>query len=93
MLAGLVLAGMLIAPSVAAESMAMRDYHLLGVGMSEAEVLYRVGPPDRESVLNDGFFGPSGFVWYYIPSKPRGWITEIIFDPRGRIKDMKRYKP
>lgn len=76
-----------------AESMAMRDYHLLDIGMSEAEVLHRVGPPDHETVVNDGFFGPSGFVWYYIPTEPRGWITEIIFDSHGRIKDTRRYKP
>lgn len=71
----------------------MRDYHLLDIGMSQAEVEYRVGPPDRESVLGDGLHGPTRIIWYYIPDKDNGWISEIIFDAHGRIRDLKRYKP
>lgn len=88
------LAVLVLLPSrVTAEAMAMRDYHFLDTGMSQAEVLYRVGPPDRESVFGDGIHGASRIIWYYIPSNSRGWITEIIFDSNGVIRDTKRYKP
>ncbi len=83
----------LLPPSVSADSLSMRDYHLLDIGMSQAEVEYRVGPPDRESVLGDGIHGPTRIIWYYIPDAANGWISEIIFDSHGRIRDLKRYKP
>lgn len=77
-----------------ADTMPMRDYHLLDIGMSQAEVEYRVGPPDRESVFHSGpYGGPGKIIWYYIPRNPNGWITEIIFDSNGEIKNTKRYKP
>lgn len=81
------------AVSVHADTMPMRDYHLLDIGMSQAEVLYRVGPPDRESVFEGGYHGTTKVIWYYIPNHPGGWITEVIFDSHGEIKDTKRYKP
>ncbi len=73
----------------------MRDFHLLDTGMSQAEVLYRVGPPDRESVFDGGYHGgPTKIIWYYIPARSASaWITEIIFDGNGEIQDTKRYKP
>ncbi|MCS3902726.1 hypothetical protein J2T55_000730 [Methylohalomonas lacus] len=76
-----------------ADSLDLRDYSLLDTGMSQAEVEYRVGPPDRESVLGDGIHGPTRIIWYYIPASANGWISEIIFDSHGRIRDLKRYKP
>lgn len=83
----------LFSPPLPADAMAMRDYHLLDTGMSQAEVLHRVGPPDQESVFDGGYYGPAKVIWYYMPQRSSGWITEIIFDSNGRIKDMKRYKP
>lgn len=91
--AGLLLLAVWLSPVATADGMAMRDYHLLDNDMSQAEVLQRVGPPDRESVFGDGVFGPTRIIWYYIPSARDGWITEIIFDAQGRIRDTKRYKP
>lgn len=85
---------LVLSPSqAAAEAMAMRDYHFLDTGMSQAEVLYRVGPPDQESVFGDGIYGASKIIWYYIPNNSDDWITEIIFDSNGRIRDTRRYKP
>ena len=90
----LLLCGSLPGTPLFADSMPMRDYHLLDIGMSQAEVEFRVGPPDRESVFNGGpYSGPTKIIWYYIPDSPNGWITEIIFNSNGRINDMKRYKP
>lgn len=83
----------LLPPTAGADSLGMRDYHLLDIGMSQAEVEYRVGPPDRESVFGDGIYGPTRVIWYYIPDRDNGWISEIIFDAHGRIRDLKRYKP
>lgn len=78
-----------VAAPAAADTMPMRDFHLLDIGMSQAEVEYRVGPPDRESVFDGGFHGgPTKIIWYYIPDNPNGWITEIIFDSHGRIRDI-----
>ena len=88
------LGGSLLSLPSVADTMPMRDYHLLDIGMSQAEVEYRVGPPDRESVFHGGYHGgTTKIIWYYIPDGPNGWITEIIFDARGRIKDTRRYKP
>lgn len=93
MTAAFALSGWLTFGPGRADTMAMRDYHLLDIGMSQAEVEYRVGPPDRESVLDGGLYGVTKTIWYYIPKGPNGWITEITFDANGRIKDKKRYKP
>jgi len=89
----LLLAVVLAVPPARADTMPMQDFHLLDIGMSQAEVLYRVGPPDRETVFDGGHHGVTRVIWYYIPHRPNGWITEIIFDSHGRIKDTKRYKP
>ena len=37
---------------VIAGSVAMRDYNLLSTGMTEAEVLYRLGPYDHEMMIS-----------------------------------------
>lgn len=90
----LLAAGLAAISQAHADTMPMRDFHLLDIGMSQAEVEYRVGPPDRESVFDGGYYGgPRKIIWYYIPQNPNGWITEIIFDSHGKIKDTKRYKP
>ncbi|MDN5882960.1 MAG: hypothetical protein L0H37_11385, partial [Nitrosospira sp.] len=75
-------------PSASA-AMDMRDYNLLDIGMSLAEVEVRVGPPDRETVYGYG----DKIIWYYLPDSQNGWITEIIFNSGGRVNNLKRYKP
>lgn len=75
-------------PSASAD-MDMRDYHLLDIGMSLAEVEVRVGPPDREVVYSFG----DRIIWYYLPDSKYGWITEIIFNSGGRVNNLKRYRP
>jgi len=89
----LLAAGLAAMSQAHADTMPMRDFHLLDIGMSQAEVLYRVGPPDHETVFGGSIHGITRVIWYYIPQNPNGWITEIIFDSHGRIKNTKRYKP
>jgi len=80
--------------SVTADMIPMRDFILLKTGMSEAEVIYRVGPFDYESVNTDYYNNVISKIWYYIPAD-RGsdkWITEIVIDRKGRIKALERYR-
>lgn len=75
----------------------MSDYILLSRGMSEAEVLYRVGPPDHETVASDNHHHILKKTWYYIPSQSevsnRQWITEIVFSGNGKVRSLDRFKP
>jgi hypothetical protein len=83
------------APSVTADAIALQDFIYLQRGMTEAEVLYRVGPYDYESVYTDGYHNVIRKVWHYIPQGggPNRWITEIEFDRSGRVSNLERYKP
>lgn len=77
-----------------ADMIAFRDYIQLKNGMSEAEVLYRAGPADYESLSTDRHHNILRRVWYYIP--PGGgsdaWITEIEFDRSGSVQSLQRYR-
>ena len=80
-----------------ADSVDMRDYNLISNGMSEAEVLYRLGPYDHETEATGFFNNIQHRTWYYIPRQDedsnRKWITEIRFDSHGRVTARDRYKP
>ncbi|MGE0383733.1 MAG: hypothetical protein AB7Q97_03330 [Gammaproteobacteria bacterium] len=96
----LILAGVLLAAldshgQARAAAVDLRKFSLIVEGMSEAEVMYRLGPFDRESVLQDGHHGPLRKKWYYIPDGHYSgeWITEITFDGNGRVKRIDRVKP
>lgn len=77
-----------------ADMIPMRDYNLLTRGMSEAEVLYRVGTYDHQSVYSDYHNNIMRKVWYYIPERERSdaWITEIEFDHNGIVQSLQRYR-
>ena len=77
-----------------AEAIDMRDYIRLRNGMTEAEVLYRFGPCDHETVRIDRYDAVLEKTWFYIPGKNSTikWITEIQFDSKGRITNLDRYK-
>ena len=83
--------------TASADSISMRDYNLLTNGMSEAEVLYRLGPYDHETVNYDYYRNIQHKTWYYIPApgenSNRKWISEIRFNGRGVIVHLDRYKP
>lgn len=82
------------APVAGADMIAMRDYNLLTRGMSEAEVLYRVGPYDHETRYSDYDHNIIRKVWYYIPARStsNSWITEIEFDQSGVVQSLTRYR-
>jgi len=88
---------LLLSPAVSAESVSMQDYNLLSNGMSEAEILYRLGPYDHETVTTGYYNNILHKTWYYIPlpdeNSNRKWITEIRFDGNGRVSTLDRYKP
>jgi hypothetical protein len=72
----------------------MREYIMIDEGMTEAEVLYRLGPYDYETVFSDYYHFPIRRRWAYLPAYgKRGWITEITFDFRGRVQQIERYRP
>lgn len=79
-----------------ADSVPMRDYNLLTRGMTEAEILYRLGPYDHETVSFDHFLHILHKTWYYIPApnevSNRQWITEIRFNGNGEVIRLERYK-
>ncbi len=78
----------------AAEMISMRDYIQLKTGMTIAEVLYRVGPFDYESVSSDHHHNIIKQIWYYIPSNhgSNSWITELVFDRAGHLQSLERYR-
>ena len=80
-------------PGLAAE-VDMRDFVRLQRGMTEAEVLYRLGRYDHETVFTDAYHQPIRKRWSYLPAYGRrGWITEITFDSRGLVSGLERYRP
>lgn len=80
--------------SVYADMIPMRDFIQLKRGMSEAEVLYRVGPYDHETVRFDYYNNIQKKTWYYIPIRntSNSWITEITFNGSGIIQSLERYR-
>ena len=93
-MSGAGLLAMLLAPVAGADMIDMVDYTLLSRGMTEAEVLYRVGPFDHESVETDYHHNVIRRIWYYIPARDTSdaWITEIGFDQSGVVQSLDRYR-
>jgi hypothetical protein len=85
---------LLITEFAVADMIPLGDFKLLRRGMSEAEVLYRVGVFDYESVRTDHYQNIVEKRWYYIPhvDGSNKWITEIVINQRGEIKNMERYR-
>ena len=88
---------LLLTTASQADAVPFSKYKLLSRDMNEAEVLYRLGPPDHETVMTDYFHNIISQTWYYIPNKrqssSRRWISEITFDSTGKISRLNRYKP
>ena len=77
-----------------ADEIDMRDYNLLRNGMTEAEVLYRLGPSDHETVRNDQYNYLLSKTWFYIPAQKSDnkWITELRFNANGELISRDRYR-
>ena len=84
----------LLSTNINADMIPMRDFILLKRGMSEAEVLYRIGVYDYESVRTDYHHNVVEKRWYYIPVNKGSnqWITEIVINHFGEIKSLDRYR-
>ena len=80
--------------SINADGIDMRDYITLRSGMTEAEVLYKFGPSDHETIRSDRLDFTLSKTWFYIPvrSSTDKWITEIKFDSNGRLIKRDRYR-
>lgn len=85
------LLGMVVSP-VAAEQVDLLDFGLIQRGMSEAEVLVRLGPPDHESLEG---FSPSNLLikTYFYFSEPGRYqnITTMIKFKGGRVFLKERF--
>jgi hypothetical protein len=79
--------------TAAAGEIRFGDYKFLELGMDEAEVLLRVGPPDREQVIENVFGAKGGEKWSYVPDGPNGWLTILWFDAFGRVIHIQRDRP
>lgn len=80
----------LVSP-VSADQVDLRDFGLITVGMSEAEVLVRLGPPDHESFEG---FTPSNLLiksYFYFSEPGRHQdITTVIRFEGGRVTRKER---
>lgn len=77
-----------------ADAIDMRDYILLKRDMTEAEVLYKFGAPDHETVNSDYHHNILNKTWAYIPRKNNfnKWITEFKFNGNGQLISKNRYR-
>lgn len=86
----------LYGPLASAEAIDMRDYIILRSELTEAEVLYRFGAPDHETINSDTFNRILSKTWFYIPSQSESnnnkWITEFKFNGNGKLISRDRYR-
>ncbi len=77
-----------------ADAIDMRDYIILKNQISEAEVLYKFGSPDHETINSDYHNYILNKIWFYIPKKNNAnkWITEFKFNANGRLISKDRYR-
>ena len=69
-------------------------YRMLSLGMSEAEILKRAGPPSYVVPNTTGAFGllapiSSASRYYYLGD----WIVTVTFDLSGRVINLDRSRP
>ena len=69
-------------------------YRMLNLGMSEAEILKRAGPPSYVVPNTTGAFGllapiSSAARYYYLGD----WIVTVTFDLSGRVINLDRSRP
>ena len=77
-----------------ADAIDLNEYALLKNQSSEAEVLYKLGPPDHETINDDCYNHVLNKTWYYIP-KTKGsnkWISEFRFNGNGKLISKDRYR-
>ena len=79
---------------ICADAIEMRDYITIRTGMTEAEILYKFGPSDHETIRSDRLDYTLSRTWFYIPVRNSNnkWITEIKFDSNGKLIKRDRYR-
>ncbi|MBL1142461.1 MAG: hypothetical protein D8M62_10490 [Proteobacteria bacterium] len=89
----LLLLVLLYGPLASADAIDMRDYIILKNEISEAEVLYKFGSPDHETINTDYYNHIRSKTWFYIPvqSGSNKWITEFKFNGNGKLISKDRY--
>jgi hypothetical protein len=90
----LLLLALLYGSLTSADAIDMRDYTLVKNEITEAEVLYKFGAPDHETVNSDFHRNILSKTWFYIPKKngTNKWISEFKFDGNGRLITKDRYR-
>jgi len=85
---------MLYGPLASADAIEMRDYIMIRNDISEAEVLYKFGSPDHETINSDYHHYILSKTWFYIPMQAGSnkWITELRFNGNGKLISKDRYK-
>jgi hypothetical protein len=71
-------------------------FRMLAIGMHEAEVLERAGPPTYISGVpgvypGSGLFAPVSNALRY--NYLGDWIVVVTFDPSGRLINLNRFRP
>ncbi len=77
-----------------ADAIDMRDYILVQNQITEAEVLYKFGPFDHETINSDYRHHVLSKTWFYIPKRngSNKWITEFKFNGNGKLISKDRYR-
>lgn len=90
----LLLSFMIFSVHAVAGEVDMRDYIKIRNGMTEAEILYLLGPYDHETIKSDRYDYIFDKTWYYIPAQGSNgkWITEVRFNSSGELIDHDRYR-
>jgi hypothetical protein len=89
----MLVAALALIPPAWADEIPFRAYMFLEEGMSSGEVLARVGPPDHQERVENVFGAHVASIWYYIPERPRGWLTTIYFNRLARVIHIERDRP
>jgi hypothetical protein len=90
----LLLLALLYGSYASADAIDMRDYIILKNDITEAEVLYKFGSPDHETINSDYHHYIISKTWFYIPAQNASdkWITEFKFNGNGKLISKDRYR-
>ncbi len=90
----LLLLALLYGFPASADAIDMRDYILIKNEITEAEVLYKFGSPDHETINSDHYQHILSKTWFYLPKRngTNKWISEFRFNGNGRLLSKDRYR-
>ena len=90
----LLLSVLLYCHYASADAVDIKDFLILKNHASEAEVLFKLGPPDHETINDDCYNNVLNKTWFYIPARKgtNKWISEFRFNGNGRLISKDRYR-